>query len=75
MNPLRQILTADDLGSTIRHARKSQGITQSDLALLVGKSHVLLRDIERGKGSVSVGSVLQIMQELGIRLYVDVRDE
>ncbi|MDF0734149.1 helix-turn-helix domain-containing protein [Pseudomonas entomophila] len=54
--------------------RKRQSITQSDLALIVGKSHVLLRDIEKGKGSVSIGSVLQVLQELGIRLYVDIPD-
>lgn len=72
MGILQQIQTPTDLGNAIRQVRKSQAITQSDLALIVGKSHVLLRDIERGKGSVSLASVLQVMQELGIRVYVDV---
>lgn len=75
MNALKPIRTASDLGNAVRTARKSQGITQSDLALIVGKSHVLLRDIEKGKGSVSIASVLQVLHELGVRLYVDVPEE
>jgi len=64
-----------DVGNVIRQVRKRQQITQTDLALIVGKSHVLLRDIEQGKGSVSLASVLQVMQELGLRIYVDVPDQ
>lgn len=71
MNAVLQIQTPEDLGKAIRQVRKGQAITQSDLALIVGKSHVLLRDIETGKGTVSVASVLHVMHELGIRLYVD----
>ncbi|KNX80599.1 transcriptional regulator [Pseudomonas sp. 250J] len=74
MNGLTQIRTPAELGNTVRNIRKSQNITQTDLALIVGKSHVLLRDIEQGKGSVSLASVLQVLQELGIRLYVDTPD-
>ncbi|MFJ4156426.1 helix-turn-helix domain-containing protein [Pseudomonas sp. NPDC089752] len=74
MNTLIQVRTPSDLGAAVRQVRKRQDITQTDLAMIVGKSHVLLRDIERGKGSVSVASVLQVLQELGIRLYVDAPD-
>jgi len=70
-NNLRQIRTASELGDIVRHARKKQGITQADLALITEKSHVLLRDIETGKGSVSFASVLQVLNELGIRMYVE----
>ncbi|NES09904.1 helix-turn-helix domain-containing protein [Pseudomonas laurentiana] len=72
MSALVQIHTPDDLGKAVRKVRKAQGITQSDLALIAGKSHVLLRDIEKGKGTVSLASVLLVMQELGIRLYMDI---
>lgn len=72
MSTLVQIHTPDDLGKAVRKVRKAQGITQSDLALIAGKSHVLLRDIETGKGTVSLASVLLVMQELGIRLYMDI---
>lgn len=75
MATLTQIQNPVDVGNAIRQVRKRQQITQTDLALIVGKSHVLLRDIEQGKGSVSLASVLQVMQELGIRIYVDVPDQ
>ncbi|MNO83240.1 antitoxin HipB [compost metagenome] len=72
MGALVQIHSPSDLGRAVRQVRKQQEITQSDLALIVGKSHVLLRDLEQGKGSVSLASVLQVLQELGIRVYMDV---
>jgi transcriptional regulator with XRE-family HTH domain len=75
MSTLIPIRTPDDLGKAVRQVRKHQDITQSDLALIVGKSHVLLRDIEQGKGTVSLASVLQVAQELGIRLYVDIPNQ
>lgn len=71
MSALIQVRTPAELGKVVRNVRKRQDITQSDLALIVGKSHVLLRDIETGKGTVSLASVLQVLQELGIDLYMD----
>lgn len=71
MNNLRSIRTPIELGDIVRQARKKQGITQVDLASMTDKSHVLLRDLETGKGSVSLASVLQVLNELGIRMYVE----
>ena len=39
---------------------------------MIGASHVLLRDIERGKETVNLGKVLQLLEELGIRVLLDV---
>jgi len=71
---LRTIGNASDLGEAVRVVRKAQGITQADLALVLGKSHVLLRNLEKGTGSVSIANVLQVLDELGIRLYMDLPD-
>ncbi|WP_367400090.1 helix-turn-helix domain-containing protein [Pseudomonas donghuensis] len=54
-----------------RQVRKKQTIIQTDLADIFGKSHVLLRDIETGKGTVALASVLLVLNELGIRLYAE----
>ncbi|CAM3902182.1 putative HTH-type transcriptional regulator y4mF [Pseudomonas reidholzensis] len=75
MNTLLKIRNADDVGAAVRQVRKSQQITQADLALIVGKSHVLMRDIEKGKGTVSLATVLQVLQELGIQLYMDLPEK
>ncbi|OLS59215.1 helix-turn-helix domain-containing protein [Pseudomonas putida] len=71
MTEVMQLRTAEDLGIAVRQVRKQQAIIQTDLAHILGKSHVLLRDIETGKGTVAIASVLQVLNELGIRLYAE----
>lgn len=63
------------IGATVRRQRKLQGIRQEDLAALIEASHVFLRDVEHGKPTVQLGRVLRLLDELGIRLYLDVPDE
>ncbi|WP_437882085.1 helix-turn-helix domain-containing protein [Pseudomonas sp. LRF_L74] len=60
------------LGQLVRTLRRSQGIRQDDLASMVGVSHVFLRDVESGKGTVQLGKVLALLQELGVRLHAEV---
>lgn len=74
MTILMQLRTAGELGAAVRQVRKQQAIIQTDLADMLGKSHVLLRDIEKGKGTVAIASVLQVLSELGIRLYAELPD-
>ncbi|AUY33361.1 MULTISPECIES: helix-turn-helix domain-containing protein [unclassified Pseudomonas] len=71
MTNLVQLRTAAEFGAAVRKIRKQQSIIQTDLASILGKSHVLLRDIETGKGTVALASVLQVLNELGIRIYAD----
>jgi y4mF family transcriptional regulator len=66
------IRSASDIGAIVRALRKRQGIRQADMAGMIGASHVLLRDIERGKETVNLGKVLQLLEELGIRVLLDV---
>lgn len=69
------IRTPQDLGSLIREQRKRQRLRQADLAAMIGASHVFLGDVEKGKPSVQLGRVLQLLDELGLTLRVDVPDE
>lgn len=66
-----KVRTPADLGEAVRRVRKNQNITQADMAAMIGKSHVLLRDIEKGTGTVSLGSVLLLLEELGVHVYLD----
>ncbi|HEY4145824.1 helix-turn-helix domain-containing protein [Pinirhizobacter sp.] len=72
MTPIR---TAEDLGKVIRAQRKRQGLRQAELAAMVGASHVFLGDVEKGRPTVSLGRVLHLLDELGIRLIADTPDE
>jgi y4mF family transcriptional regulator len=65
------IRTTEDLGHLIQAQRKRQGLRQADLAAMVGVSHVFLGDVEKGRPTVSLGRVLQVLDELGITLIAD----
>lgn len=70
----RAIRTAEDLGRLIRDQRKRQGLRQTDLAAIIGASHVFVGDVEKGKPSVQLGRVLRLLDELGLELRVSVPD-
>lgn len=46
-----------------------------DLAGSAGVGPVFVREVERGKTTVQLGRVLQLLAELGIELQADVPDE
>jgi y4mF family transcriptional regulator len=70
----RAIRTAEDLGRLIRDQRKRQGLRQTDLAAIIGASHVFVGDVEKGKPTVQLGRVLRLLDELGLELRVSVPD-
>lgn len=61
-----------DLGIAIRAVRKEQGLRLDDTAGSAGVGHVFLREVERGKETVQLGRVLQVLDELGIHLSIDI---
>ena len=68
----QRVSSATEIGEIIRALRKRAGIRQDDMAAIVGRSHVNLRDVEKGKPSVAIGTVLQLLDELGVRVYLDI---
>ena len=70
----RAVRTAEELGRLIRDQRKQQGLRQTDLAAIIGSSHVFVGDVEKGKPSVQLGRVLRLLDELGLELRVSVPD-
>lgn len=70
-----QIQSVSDLGIAVRAVRKAQGLRQDDTAGSARVGHVFLREVERGKETVQLGLVLQVLSELGIRLSMDIPDE
>lgn len=55
----------------IHQERKRQGLRQDDLAAMAGASDAFLRDVERGKPTVQLGKVLSVLDELGIRMVLE----
>lgn len=69
------VRTPEDIGRAVRLARKRQKLRQDDLAAMAGFSHVFLGDLEKGKGTVSVGRMLKVLDELGLRLRIEAFEE
>ncbi|MGP3505471.1 transcriptional regulator [Paracidovorax citrulli] len=61
--------SVENVGMAIRAVRKVNGIRQDDVP---GVSHVFLRDLEKGKDTVQFGRVLKVLNELGIRMVLEV---
>ncbi|WP_202820266.1 helix-turn-helix transcriptional regulator [Roseateles aquatilis] len=59
----------------IRAVRKSANVRQDDLAGIAKVSRQFAIDAERGKPTMQLGKVLQLLEELGIALSVDVPDD
>ena len=69
------ITSPGQLGLLIRAVRKHQTIRMDDIAGSAGVGPVFVREVERGKETVQLGRVMQILAELGIELRADVPDE
>ncbi|MEJ5996695.1 type II toxin-antitoxin system Y4mF family antitoxin [Corynebacterium sp. H130] len=61
---------AEAIGNEIRDMRKHYMLTQQQLAEMAGISDRTLRDIEKGTGTPSLGTVLTVLETLGLRAEV-----
>lgn len=66
--------SVDALGDAVWAVRKARRLRQDDTAGAAGVSHVFVRDVERGKATVQLGRVLQLLSELGIQMHLDLPD-
>jgi len=57
-----------DLGSIVRYHRKTAKLTQEDLARLAGVGTTVVREIEKGKRTVRLTTLLRVTGALSIRL-------
>jgi transcriptional regulator with XRE-family HTH domain len=58
----------------IRATRRTQKLRIDDTAGTAGVGHVFVREVERGKPTVQLGRVMQLLAELGIELKAEVPD-
>lgn len=59
------------IGKTIRFFRKKSGLSQQALAELAGVGKTVVFDIEKGKATVQVDTLLKILQVLNIQLILE----
>src|SRR5215472_12191281 len=65
--------SARDLGETVRRARHEQGLTQIALAERANVARGVVQKLESGRGTVTLPTVLKVMQTLSLDLVVSPR--
>jgi HTH-type transcriptional regulator / antitoxin HipB len=66
----RALHTAEDIGRTVREARRARGLRQEDLALASGTGRRFIVDLEKGKPNLRVAPTLAVMKALGLGLEI-----
>jgi len=61
-------MNSTEIGHMIRRYRKKSGLSQKELALLAGVGKTVVFDIEKGKPTVQLNSLLNVLAILNIQL-------
>ncbi|WP_447527897.1 helix-turn-helix transcriptional regulator [Vreelandella sp. TE19] len=64
------IRQSEELGQLIRKLRTEQGLLQMDLAGLAGTGNRFIVDLERGKPTLQLQKVLDVLDLMGLEVVV-----
>lgn len=59
------------LGSIVRKERKSRGMSQSELGQFSGTAINFISELERGKATLRMDKVLDVLKVLGLQLRIE----
>lgn len=65
------IQSTQQLGQALRSARKQLGLTQSELALAAGVGVRFIVDLEAGKPTMRLETVMRVIEALGGQIMLD----
>ncbi|GAB3336231.1 helix-turn-helix transcriptional regulator [Chromohalobacter beijerinckii] len=65
-----RIRHSEDLGKLVRQARAEQSLLQIDLAGLAGTGNRFIVDLERGKPTLQLQKVLDVLDLMGLEVIV-----
>lgn len=65
------VSTPQELGLVLRAARKTQGMRLDDAAAFAGVGPVFAGALERGKPTVQLGLVMKLLQQFGLKVFID----
>ncbi|WP_415878096.1 helix-turn-helix transcriptional regulator [Methylomonas sp. TEB] len=65
------IQSTQQLGQALRTARKQLGLTQSEMALTAGVGVRFIVDLEAGKPTVRLETVMRVIEALGGQVMLD----
>ncbi len=64
--------TPEELGAAIRSRRKALKLTIAEVADMAGCSPRFVSEVERGKDSASIGLILRLARELGLKFATNI---
>jgi y4mF family transcriptional regulator len=67
---MKQITDTKSLGAVVKKVRKSQGLTQEQLAAACGLGRRFVVELEAGKATSHIGKVMQVLSALGLSLHM-----
>ncbi len=70
-----KITSVTDIAALARATRKAADMRIDDLAATAGLSKQFVNDVELAKPTVQLARVLQLLDELGVHVYLDVLKE
>ena len=70
ISKITKVTTPKELGALVRAVRREAGIDQVKAAGLAGVGTRFLGDVERGKPTLRLGLVLQVLERLGLELTI-----
>ena len=68
-----KVITVANIGAAIRKKRRDDGLTLADAAALCGVGYRFMSDLENGKTTAQLGKVLQVLQALGLDVFVELK--
>ncbi len=70
MNDL-SIVWMEELAGRVRTQREFLGLSQRDVARLAGCHYVFVHDLEKGKSTLRIDKVLDVLRVLGLNLEIE----
>jgi y4mF family transcriptional regulator len=61
-------MTSNDIAAMIKYYRKQSGLSQREFAKIAGIGKTALFDIEKGKESVQLNTLLKVLEVLNIKM-------
>lgn len=68
--PSTRIMHAGDVGSFLKQARKEIGLTQEEVALISGVGLSFIHDLEHGKKTIQLDSLMKVITRLDCELTI-----
>lgn len=72
---MTQVTQVKEIGQLVRQRRKEAGLTLKDAAGIAGVGVRFLSELERGKSTLQLGLVIEVLQLFGLELHVKTRGE